>query len=124
MEKPVAVVIGATSKWQSDGRMTQLAHGSSLDDSDLPVGVHEDRPGSGPQPLHRKDAVRTDQAGARIGAFRFGRAIEKKSSRRSGSLPGGNAGALGSVPDRDYDCELEPGHGGRVAAALPDLTPG
>ena len=37
--KPVAVVIGATSKWQSDGRNTQLAHGRTLDDSDLPVGV-------------------------------------------------------------------------------------
>ena len=35
----VAVVIGATSKWQSDGRNTKLAHGYSLDDSDLPVGV-------------------------------------------------------------------------------------
>ena len=37
--KPVAVVIGATSKWQSDGRNTRLAHGRTLDDSDLPVGV-------------------------------------------------------------------------------------
>ena len=37
--KPVAVVIGATSKWQSDGRNTRLIHGSELDDSDLPVGV-------------------------------------------------------------------------------------
>src|SRR5512145_1657076 len=35
----VAVVIGATSKWQSDGRNTKLAHGRVLDDSDLPVGV-------------------------------------------------------------------------------------
>ena len=37
--KPVAVVVGATSKWQSDGRNTRLAHGKALDDSDLPVGV-------------------------------------------------------------------------------------
>jgi NAD(P)-dependent dehydrogenase (short-subunit alcohol dehydrogenase family) len=37
--KPVAVVIGATSKWQSDGRNTLLAHGKTLDDSELPVGV-------------------------------------------------------------------------------------
>ena len=37
--KPVAVVIGATSKWQSDGRNTQLVHGGEIDDSDLPVGV-------------------------------------------------------------------------------------
>ena len=37
--KPVAVVVGATSKWQSDGRNTMLAHGKVLDDGDLPVGV-------------------------------------------------------------------------------------
>jgi NAD(P)-dependent dehydrogenase (short-subunit alcohol dehydrogenase family) len=37
--KHVAVVIGATSKWQADGRNTKLAHGKELDDSDLPVGV-------------------------------------------------------------------------------------
>ncbi len=37
--KKVAVVVGATSKWQSDGRNTLLAHGRTLDDSDLPVGV-------------------------------------------------------------------------------------
>ena len=37
--KPVAVIIGATSKWQSDGRNTRLIHGTDLDDSDLPVGV-------------------------------------------------------------------------------------
>jgi NAD(P)-dependent dehydrogenase (short-subunit alcohol dehydrogenase family) len=38
-EKPVAVVVGATSKWQSDGRNTKLAHGRALDDSDIPVGM-------------------------------------------------------------------------------------
>src|SRR5690349_6380233 len=37
--KPVCVIIGATSKWQSDGRNTKLVHGKALDDSDLPVGV-------------------------------------------------------------------------------------
>ena len=37
--KPVAVVVGATSKWQSDGRNTLLAHGRSVDDSELQVGV-------------------------------------------------------------------------------------
>jgi NAD(P)-dependent dehydrogenase (short-subunit alcohol dehydrogenase family) len=37
--KQVAVVVGATSKWQSDGRNTKLAHGRTMDDSDLPVGV-------------------------------------------------------------------------------------
>ena len=37
--KPVAVVVGATSKWQSDGRNTKLAHGTEIDDADMPVGV-------------------------------------------------------------------------------------
>src|SRR5262249_22397766 len=37
--KQVAVVIGATSKWQSDGRNTLLAHGRPVDDSDVEVGV-------------------------------------------------------------------------------------
>ena len=36
---PVAVIVGATSKWQSDGRNTQLAHGRVLDDSSLPIEV-------------------------------------------------------------------------------------
>jgi NAD(P)-dependent dehydrogenase (short-subunit alcohol dehydrogenase family) len=37
--KPVAVVVGATSKWQADGRNTKLAHGKPVDDSALPVGI-------------------------------------------------------------------------------------
>jgi NAD(P)-dependent dehydrogenase (short-subunit alcohol dehydrogenase family) len=37
--KPVAVVIGATSKWQADGRMTNLAHGHAVEDGHLPVGI-------------------------------------------------------------------------------------
>ncbi|HIN06253.1 MAG TPA: SDR family oxidoreductase [Dehalococcoidia bacterium] len=37
--KPVAVVVGATSKWQSDGRNTKLVHGRVIDDSDMPVGI-------------------------------------------------------------------------------------
>ena len=37
--KAVAVVIGATSKWQSDGRNTRLAHGKELSDADLPVSA-------------------------------------------------------------------------------------
>ncbi|MGB0552773.1 MAG: SDR family oxidoreductase [Alphaproteobacteria bacterium] len=37
--KQVAVIVGATSKWQSDGRNTQLAHGQEVDDSDIPVGI-------------------------------------------------------------------------------------
>ena len=37
--KPVAVIVGATSKWQSDGRNTHLVHGRAIDDSDMPVEV-------------------------------------------------------------------------------------
>jgi NAD(P)-dependent dehydrogenase (short-subunit alcohol dehydrogenase family) len=37
--KRVAVVVGATSKWQSDGRNTLLAHGKTIDDGDMPVGA-------------------------------------------------------------------------------------
>ena len=37
--KPIAIVVGATSKWQADGRNTKLAHGRELDDGDLPVGI-------------------------------------------------------------------------------------
>ena len=37
--KPVVVVVGATSKWQSDGRNTKLAHGEAVDDRHLPVGI-------------------------------------------------------------------------------------
>ena len=38
-KKPVAVVIGATSKWQADGRNTLLLHGKPMDDSNVPVGA-------------------------------------------------------------------------------------
>jgi NAD(P)-dependent dehydrogenase (short-subunit alcohol dehydrogenase family) len=37
--RPIAVIVGATSKWQADGRNTKLAHGRELDDRDLPVGA-------------------------------------------------------------------------------------
>jgi NAD(P)-dependent dehydrogenase (short-subunit alcohol dehydrogenase family) len=36
----VAVVVGATSKWQADGRNTQLVHKRAIDDSALPVSMH------------------------------------------------------------------------------------
>ncbi|HEY1799154.1 MAG TPA: SDR family NAD(P)-dependent oxidoreductase [Stellaceae bacterium] len=37
--KKVAVVIGATSKWQADGRMTNMLHGHDIDPNVVPVGV-------------------------------------------------------------------------------------
>ena len=36
---PVTMIIGATSKWQSDGRNTHLAHGGAVDGSGLPESV-------------------------------------------------------------------------------------
>ena len=38
-QAPVAVIVGATSKWQSDGRNTKMAHGREIDDSHLPLGI-------------------------------------------------------------------------------------
>jgi len=37
--KEVAVVVGATSKWQADGRNTKFVHGKGLNDEDFPVGI-------------------------------------------------------------------------------------
>lgn len=37
--RPVAIVVGATSKWQSDGRNTKLAHGGAIDDSKMPLAA-------------------------------------------------------------------------------------
>jgi NAD(P)-dependent dehydrogenase (short-subunit alcohol dehydrogenase family) len=37
--KKVCVVIGATSKWQADGRMTNMLHGGDIDENIVPVGV-------------------------------------------------------------------------------------
>ena len=37
--KPITTAIGATSKWQADGRNTRLIHGKAVDDSALPVGI-------------------------------------------------------------------------------------
>ncbi|PJK31248.1 SDR family oxidoreductase [Minwuia thermotolerans] len=34
--KPIAVIVGATTKWRRDGHMTKLIHGHEVDDSALP----------------------------------------------------------------------------------------
>lgn len=39
MIKPVAMVIGATSKWQSDGRNTRMTHGENIPDDGLPLST-------------------------------------------------------------------------------------
>ena len=56
--KPVAVVVGATSKWQSDGRNTKLAHGKAVDDSDLPVGIRWGVGGAIAQKFARRGVLR------------------------------------------------------------------
>ena len=67
--KPVAVVIGATSKWQADGRNTRLIHGKAVDDSTLPVGVRWGIGGAIAQKfagrglLHRADDAQRAQCG-------------------------------------------------------------
>lgn len=37
--KPVAVIVGATSKWQADGRSTRLVHGHAVSESNVPLAV-------------------------------------------------------------------------------------
>ena len=39
LRKDVAVIVGASSKWQSDGRNTKLVHGTEIDDRDIPIGI-------------------------------------------------------------------------------------
>ncbi len=39
MAKPIAVIVGATTKWRSDGHMTKLLHGGAIDDTDVPEGI-------------------------------------------------------------------------------------
>ncbi|MDV7088948.1 SDR family oxidoreductase [Rhodococcus opacus] len=36
---PVTVIVGATSKWQADGRNTVFAHGGQVRDDDIPAGM-------------------------------------------------------------------------------------
>jgi NAD(P)-dependent dehydrogenase (short-subunit alcohol dehydrogenase family) len=36
---PVAVVVGATSKWQADGQNTKFIHGGSINEASVPVGA-------------------------------------------------------------------------------------
>ena len=74
--KQVAVVIGATSKWQADGRNTKLAHGKALDDSDLPVGIRWGIGGAIAQKFAKEGffVVLTTRTAANASAL--GRAIE------------------------------------------------
>lgn len=38
-DTPIAVIVGATTKWRCDGHMTKLIHGHEVDDSALPEAV-------------------------------------------------------------------------------------
>ena len=80
--KPVAIVIGATSKWQSDGRNTKLAHGAAVDDSDIPVGIRWGVGGA------------ISQKFAQEGVFTV------LTTRRRGNA----ASLLGAIADQGNDC--------------------
>lgn len=74
--KPVAVVIGATSKWQSDGRNTKLIHGKALDDSALPVGVRWGVGGAVAQKFAREGCFTVLTTRARANAEALDKAIK------------------------------------------------
>ena len=82
-----AVVVGATSKWQSDGRNTKLAHGQALDDSAIPVGARWGVGGAIAQKFAQEgmlrradDAHRGQCHGAGGGHPRTGRRVHRSSS--------------------------------------------
>ncbi|MBV1904602.1 MAG: SDR family oxidoreductase [Pseudomonadales bacterium] len=76
-QKPIAVIVGATSKWQSDGRNTQLVHGKALDDSDIPVAARWGIGGAIAQKFAREGFLvvlttrQTSNAGALSEAIQF-----------------------------------------------------
>jgi NAD(P)-dependent dehydrogenase (short-subunit alcohol dehydrogenase family) len=69
--RPIAVVIGATSKWQSDGPNTKLVHGGAVNDSDLPVGIRWGSGGALTQKFAQEDffVVMTTRAAANAAAL-------------------------------------------------------
>jgi NAD(P)-dependent dehydrogenase (short-subunit alcohol dehydrogenase family) len=76
--KKVAVVVGATSKWQSDGRNTRLAHGKELDDSHLPVGVRYGIGGAIAQKFAQEGFFTVLTTRSASNASALGAAIEKQ----------------------------------------------
>ena len=75
-DKPVAVVIGATSKWQSDGRNTLLAHGKALNESDFPVGARWGVGGAIAQKFAREGFLVVLTTRSRANAASLAQAIE------------------------------------------------
>ena len=76
--KKVAVVVGATSKWQADGRNTRLAHGKELDDSHLPVGVRYGIGGAIAQKFAQEGFFTVLTTRSASNASALGAAIEKQ----------------------------------------------
>jgi NAD(P)-dependent dehydrogenase (short-subunit alcohol dehydrogenase family) len=76
--KPVAVVIGATSKWQSDGANTKLVHGRALDDADLPVAVRWGVGGAIAQKLAREGFAVVATTRSKANAEPLARAIREQ----------------------------------------------
>jgi len=77
-DKPVAVVIGATSKWQSNGRNTLLAHGKALDENDFPVGTRWGVGGAIAQKFAREGFLVALTTRSRANAASLAQAIEEE----------------------------------------------
>jgi NAD(P)-dependent dehydrogenase (short-subunit alcohol dehydrogenase family) len=77
-DKPVAVVIGATSKWQSNGRNTLLAHGKALNENDFPVGTRWGVGGAIAQKFAREGFLVALTTRSRANAASLAQAIEKE----------------------------------------------
>jgi NAD(P)-dependent dehydrogenase (short-subunit alcohol dehydrogenase family) len=71
----IAVIVGATSKWQSDGRNTLLAHGKTLDDSDIPVGARWGIGGAVAQKFARENFLVVLTTRAKANAAKLAEAI-------------------------------------------------
>jgi NAD(P)-dependent dehydrogenase (short-subunit alcohol dehydrogenase family) len=76
--KPVAVVIGATSKWQSNGRNTVFVHGKELNETDFPVGARWGVGGAIAQKFAREGFFVVITSRSRANAARLANAIESQ----------------------------------------------
>src|SRR5215471_11433922 len=80
-DRPVAVVIGATSKWQSNGRNTLLVHGKELDETDVPVGARWGVGGAIAQKFAREGFFVVLTTRSRANAAPLAKAIESQNGK-------------------------------------------
>jgi NAD(P)-dependent dehydrogenase (short-subunit alcohol dehydrogenase family) len=79
--KPVAVVIGATSKWQSNGRNTLLVHGKELNETEVPVGARWGVGGAIAQKFAREGFLVVLTTRSRANAAALSKAIESQNGK-------------------------------------------